>query len=71
MENVKTDLDQIKNKHIDAIFLCRSDAWTSPHLDNYFDELLECFAGRFDSIIQKCIQHPRDISGYDWINAGI
>lgn len=64
-DDIKTDLDEIKNKHIDAIFLCRSDAWTPPHLDNYFDELLRCFSDMFhNGMIQECIQHPRDISGY-------
>lgn len=36
------DLTGLKNIDFDMIFLCRSDNWTAPHLDNYFVILAEC-----------------------------
>ena len=38
-EMVKTDFESIKEKTWDLIFLCRSDIWSPPHLDIYFDSL--------------------------------
>lgn len=41
---VKNDLHSIEDMRFDAIFLCRSDAWYPPHLDNKFNELVECLS---------------------------
>ena len=32
----------LKNIKFDMIFLCRSDNWSAPHLDDYFVKLAEC-----------------------------
>lgn len=35
---VKT-LEEIKDLDFDYVFICRSDCWSPPHLDNYFETL--------------------------------
>lgn len=58
----KTDLSIIKDKHFDAVFLCRSDTWLPPHLDESFDDLLYYLVSRFpNNKVEKCIQNPRDM----------
>jgi predicted O-methyltransferase YrrM len=50
----------IKGK-FDLIFLCRSDTWTPPHLDPYFDELYQILTNNFEGgIIDPQITKPRD-----------
>lgn len=51
----------------DALFLCRSDAWTPPHLDKYFDDLYHHIINTFGNsgckiMGEKCISEPRDMS---------
>ena len=35
-------LDDITEKKFDVIYLCRSGAWSPPHLDNKYNELKKC-----------------------------
>lgn len=38
--HIKTELSELNRERFDIIFLCRSDSWRPPHLDNSFDVLL-------------------------------
>lgn len=59
---METNFSTIENKHFDAIFLCRSDTWLPPHLDESFDDLLYYLARRFpNNRVEGCVQEPRDI----------
>lgn len=58
---IEFDFSSIEHTQFDAIFLCRSDSWTPPHLDKYFDDLIKnCFSAFFDAKIEKCVMQPRD-----------
>lgn len=58
---VKTDFDSIKDKQFDIIFLCRSDTWLPPHLDNKFDELYHCIIKNYYNVlVDKQIVKPRE-----------
>lgn len=58
---IEFDFNSIEHTQFDAIFLCRSDSWTPPHLDKYFDDLIKnCFSAFFDAKIEKCVMQPRD-----------
>lgn len=60
---VETDFSKIKDMQFDAIFICRSDPWLPPHLDKYFDRLVELCASQFNNVrAQNCVLKPRDIS---------
>lgn len=66
--NVEFDFKSIEHTQFDAIFLCRSDSWTPPHLDKYFDELIkECFSVYFNVKIENCVTKPRDLTEIDCI----
>lgn len=57
---IMTSLSQIEGKQFDAVFICRSDTWSPPHLDKYFTELCEVARGHFSEIImEKGIDIPR------------
>ena len=57
---ISTSLKHIKDMQFDAIFLCRSDTWTPPHLDCYFTELCACMLDHFGEIYaEKNITNPR------------
>lgn len=46
----------------DMIFLCRSDPWTPPHLDDSFDELVNLCKENFRNVdIEDCVSQPRDM----------
>lgn len=61
---VETDFEKIKNIDFDAVFICRSDPWTPPHLDEYFDRMVELCAALFDSTyVENQVLKPRDLSG--------
>lgn len=62
LSNLPTSIQEIINCKFDIIFLCRSDNWLPPHLDIYFDELVQLIANRFKHIsIEKCVQQIRNI----------
>lgn len=53
-------LDRIAEEKFDAVFLCRSDAWTPPHLDKYFTEVCDVIKGCFADVkIERGIDRPR------------
>lgn len=57
---VFSSLKSISDKRFDAVFLCRSDTWTPPHLDKYFTELCNVIKSSFCSVkIEKGIDIPR------------
>ena len=45
---VKNDFKCIEDIRFDLIFLCRSDAWYPPHLDDKFNELVECLCNFYN-----------------------
>lgn len=57
---IETSLSCICEKSFDAVFLCRSDTWTPPHLDKYFTELCDVMLCHFDSVcVEQNINKPR------------
>lgn len=61
-------LENIKNMKFDAVFLCRSDNWFAPHLDSYFDEIIELMKRKFHNIrIQSNVCKIRDYRKYDYL----
>lgn len=61
--HIEMDFEKIKNIEFDAIFLCRSDPWTPPHLDEYFQRMVDLFKATFLGIrVEKSVLQPRDIS---------
>lgn len=62
LEKRKT-LRCLKNKEFDLVYLCRSDAWTPPHLDNYFTELVYNMAEKLTrNKVEQGILQPRNIN---------
>ena len=44
-----------------AIFLCRSDVWLPPHLDQPFNDIAEFIKGQFTNVqIRPCVTAPRE-----------
>lgn len=61
--DVKFNFKEFEYTQFDAIFLCRSDSWTPPHLDKYFNKLVNICADLiFDIKIEECVKKPRDLS---------
>lgn len=61
---INLDFTKIKNMKFDMIFLCRSDNWTPPHLDLYFEQLVNEMATHFENVlIENCVKEPRNING--------
>ena len=53
-------ISDISDKIFDAVFLCRSDAWTVPHLDIHFSELCQIINEHYSNVdIEKFIHKPR------------
>ncbi len=53
-------LDAIKTITFDTIFLCRSDMWSAPHLDNGFQRLIKTCKQHFTQVsIEKDVAKPR------------
>ena len=56
------DFDKIKDIEFDAVFLCRSDMWLPPHLDYYFDTMLNTCIDVFPDIeVSDDVLLPRNI----------
>ena len=53
------DLTGLKNIDFDMIFLCRSDSWTAPHLDNYFVTLAEYLGKIASKLDLENVLEPR------------
>ena len=50
VEVIVNTFDSIKYRQFDIIFLCRSDLWYAPHLDDKFEELVSCMEQRFKNV---------------------
>lgn len=64
-DNLKAEFnfDKIQNASFDIIFLCRSDAWTPPHLDDWFTRMAGHIISHFTNVKgQVDVLQPRDIS---------
>lgn len=60
--HIQFDFNEIKNMQFDAISIARSDNWTPPHLDIYFDNILSLCKSRFNNAVtEKCVMKPRTI----------
>ena len=60
--SIESDFGAIKPSEINAIFLCRSDTWTPPHLDKYFDDLLKYMQSHFHKMkMTTDIMKPREV----------
>lgn len=60
---IENNFDNINPEQIDAIFLCRSDAWLPPHLDTAFDDFLKFLCVTFDKVVgEHSIREPRKMS---------
>lgn len=58
---IKETLNSISSRNYDAVFLCRSDPWFPPHLDDAFDDILSVMKSHFSEIdIEKDISKPRN-----------
>lgn len=53
------DLISLKNIDFDMIFLCRSDNWSAPHLDDYFVILAECLGKISSNLDLENVLEPR------------
>lgn len=64
---IGTDLNIINPTNVDAIFLCRSDNWTPPHLDKDFNNLFEHIKTEFvgnkhcSVVAETCVMQERDM----------
>ena len=57
---VRNSLSAIKDEQFDAIFLCRSDMWTPPHLDKHFAKLCDAIMSYFVNVaMEHGIDEPR------------
>lgn len=62
---VRYDFENIKDMDFDLIFLCRSDTWTPPHLDEYFHNIVKHIAAIYDNVlIENQVSKPRDFEDY-------
>lgn len=60
---IKTDFKEIENDSFDIIFICRSDTWLPPHLDEHFDNLYQFIINNFEDIlVDKQIKKPRNLN---------
>lgn len=59
---ISHNFNNIKDKQFNLVFICRSDTWLPPHLDNYFDLFYQTVVKMFNNIkVDTQIQKPRDI----------
>lgn len=62
---IRYNFNEIHDTQFDAIFLCRSDNWLPPHLDPYFNELVNLCGELFcEVLIEPNVKTPRDIEEY-------
>ena len=55
-------LGDIKNLSFDYVFICRSDCWSPPHLDNYFEILWTCARQYMPVEVENRVMECRKIS---------
>lgn len=64
-DNVLTTVTDLKPRHFDLVFICRSDPWLPPHLDHDFEAMKNELLFIFDNIrIETCINQPRNIEPF-------
>ncbi len=57
-----TSVSDILDMQFDLVYLCRSDTWTPPHLDEGFAELVKTCSNHFEKVlIEESVKTPRDI----------
>jgi len=62
---VLNTLESIKDRKFDIVFLCRSDNWLPPHLDNEFQELVDFIVRKFKTIrIDPQVKKPRELEKF-------
>ena len=62
---VLNTLESIKDRKFDIVFLCRSDNWLPPHLDDEFQELVDFIAKKFKTIkIDSQVKKPRELEKF-------
>ena len=60
---ISTSISSLEGEKYDAIFLCRSDTWLPPHLDDRFHNLLGYFSNVFTKAkASNLVMKPRNIS---------
>ncbi len=60
-----TSVSCLSDMQFDIVFLCRSDTWTPPHLDEGFNELVQTCINHFDKvIIEESVKEPRNITEF-------
>lgn len=58
---VGTTLADANDMPYDAVFLCRSDQWLPPHLDDEFGKLVDFIKDNFENVlVEKDIMKPRE-----------
>lgn len=63
--HIYTSIDAIKDCKFDIVFLCRSDNWLAPHLDAYFEQLVQFMNSCFHHIlIETAVMTPRQLQEY-------
>lgn len=61
LDKLPVSLKELENEQFDLVFLCRSDIWTPPHLDDGFSELCKVIKIHFKEIqIEDGIENPRE-----------
>lgn len=58
---IQTSLNTLQEQPPDLIYLCRSDNWLPPHLDNYFEQTKRLLTQLSRNVyVQSCVQTPRN-----------
>lgn len=61
-DQIREDFSGIIPEKIDALFVCRSDIWFPPHLDDAFDAFLRKLCRHFSNVYgESSIKSPRNI----------
>ena len=64
-ELIPTSTKIIQDEQFDLIFLCRSDNWLPPHLDERFSEMCDVIQGCFHHVMmEQNIDKPRNWQKY-------
>ena len=62
-DEITKDYTCIRDIQFDLVFLCRSDVYSPPHLDEYFDEMRKVIQSYYTTTwLEQGIQEPRDIT---------
>lgn len=65
---MEDNFDSIRCQQFDALFLCRSDPWLPPHLDDKFTDMANECCDHFIKVLgEPKVMIPRDIS--EWVKS--